>query len=113
MDGFFYVAFLIYSILAVLGAAFLITIGPALVVEAMSFLSRIPDIVKQKLHPSNNELVEHLFLIVEELREWRHVPGRHRSVSSGVYRPDDTFFAELLDKWTNEDPLCEKELVNA
>lgn len=114
MNGFFYVAVLIYAILAVLGAAFLICILPSLITEMIDFLSRVPSSIKQMLHPSNNELVERLLLMIEELREWRQVPGKHRSTAHGVYSPDEMFFTDLIEKWTNvDDHISAKELVNA
>jgi hypothetical protein len=109
MTGMFYVATLIYAILAVLTATFLICIGPSLVVEAIDLLSNVPLFLKHTLHPDNNELVERLLLGIEEVREWRKVPGRHRSVTHGVHSPEDTFFINLIVKLRAE----EKELANA
>lgn len=112
MTGFVYATMLAYSIVAVGVVAFLVWVGPALVMEAVDFAKKITD-------PTTNEWVERLLLAVEELREWHQTPGRHRAVISGVHSPEETFFTNLIEEWRDvEDELrreiiVRKELINA
>lgn len=92
MDKYVYAVYMIYAILMVLVAAFMLYILPSLTVE-------IWDALVYHLHPSRNELVERLLLAIEEIREWHEVPGKHRPHTHGVYSADDTFFHDLNKMW--------------
>lgn len=99
MDKFVYATFMVYAILIVLCVAFAIYILPALLVTIFESLAHY-------LHPSRNELVERLLLVIEEAREWGSEPGRHRPKDSGVHHADDPYFTDLIKMWAEvEDTL--------
>lgn len=103
MEKFVFAAYLIYTILGVCVVAFSIMMLPAIICTLW-------DILVEFLHPNHNEWVERLLLAVEEIREWRSEPGKHRPHTSGVYRADDTYFHDLNKMWAEVEETLRVDL---
>ena len=98
MTGFVYAAMMIYTILGVGVVAFLVWVGPALLAELWEYLT------------TSVEWVERMLLAIEEVREHGSVPGRHRYTTSGVHRPDETYFSDLIEEWKGLEDELRREI---